>query len=86
MTGGRVEDGVFDHATQKPIILFETPIRNHLLPGEAVYDPFLGSGTTLIAAERLGRRCLGMDVDPRCVGLALARWEAFTGRTAVRRG
>jgi len=46
-----------DHPTQKPIVLFETPIRNHLRPGAALYDPFVGSGTAIVAAQALGRRC-----------------------------
>ncbi len=62
--GGSTE-AKFDHPAQKPIVLFDIPIRNHLDAGEAVYDPFLGSGTTLIAAELLGRRCLGMDSSLR---------------------
>ena len=78
------EDGVFDHPTQKPVLLFETAIRNHLRRGEAVYDPFVGSGTAIIAAERLGRRCFAVDIDPRCVQLSIERWQAFTGRTAVQ--
>ena len=45
-------------------------------------DLFLGSGTTLIACERTGRRCLGLELDPRYVDVAVARWEAFTGETA----
>jgi tRNA G10 N-methylase Trm11 len=49
-----------------------------------VYDPFLGSGTTLIVADKLGRRCFGMELDPRYVDVAVARWEAFTGGTAVK--
>ena len=57
------------------------PIRNHT--GD-VYDPFLGSGTTLIAAERVGRRCWGMELEPRYCDVILARWEAFSGGTAVR--
>jgi DNA modification methylase len=73
-----------DHPAQKPVVLFETPIRNHLAAGEAVYDPFLGSGTTLVAAETLGRRCLGMDIDPRYVQLTIERWQGLTGRTAER--
>ena len=73
-----------DHPAQKPVILFETPIRNHLAAGESVYDPFLGSGTTLVAAETLGRRCLGMDIDPRYVQLTIERWQGLTGRTAAR--
>ncbi|MFV2064266.1 MAG: DNA methyltransferase, partial [Chloroflexota bacterium] len=71
-----------DHPTQKPALLFETPIRNHTEPGDAVYDPFLGSGTTLIAAERHARTCYGIEIDPRFVDVIVRRWEAFTGDTA----
>ena len=70
-----------DHPTQKPALLFETPIANHLRAGEAVYDPFCGSGTALIAAERLGRRCYGMEIDPKYVQLAIERWRSFSGHT-----
>jgi DNA modification methylase len=73
-----------DHPTQKPLILFETPIRNHLKPGEAVYDPFVGSGTCLIAAERCGVAALAMELDPVYVEVALRRWERFTGQIAER--
>ena len=73
-----------DHPTQKPVVLFETPIANHVRAGQAVYDPFAGSGTALVAAERLGRRCYAMELDPRYVQVALERWQAFTGRTAER--
>jgi DNA modification methylase len=79
--GGSTEEK-FDHPAQKPVVLAEIPIRNHLEPGEAVYDPFLGSGTTLVAAERLGRRCYGLEIDPRYAQISLERWQAFTGRTA----
>jgi DNA methylase len=81
--GGSTEEKL-DHPTQKPVVLSETPIRNHLKPGEAVYDCFLGSGTSLIAAERLGRRCYGMEIDPKYAQIVINRWEAFTGRKAVR--
>jgi hypothetical protein len=81
--GGSTEEK-FDHPTQKPVVLSEAPIRNHLQRGEAVYDCFLGSGTTLIAAERLGRRCYGMEIDPKYAQIVINRWEAFTGRKAVR--
>ena len=74
----------FDHPAQKPVLLFETPIRNHLRPGEAVYDPFLGSGTCLVAAELLGRRCYGMEIEPRYCQLVIERWQGLTGREAVR--
>jgi DNA modification methylase len=73
-----------DHPTQKPVVLSEIPIRNHLRPGEAVYEPFSGSGTTLMAAETLGRRCYAMEIDPTYVAVAIKRWEDFTGRTAER--
>lgn len=67
------------HSAQKPIECMQRPLQNH--EGDA-YDPFLGSGTTMIAAERLGRRCYGMEIEPRYVAVALARWEAETGATA----
>jgi len=81
--GGSTEEK-FDHPAQKPVALFEAPIRNHLEPGEAVYDPFVGSGTTLIAAETLGRRCYALEIDPKYCQIAIERWQAFTGRTAER--
>ncbi len=70
-----------EHGTQKPVECMERPIRNH--SGD-VLDPFLGSGTTMIAAERLGRRCYGMEIEPRYVDVAVKRWEEFTGRKAER--
>jgi DNA modification methylase len=61
------------------------PIRHHGGKGDDVYDPFLGSGTTLIAAEQRGRRCFAMELDPRYVEVAVQRWEKFTGKKAERR-
>ena len=81
--GGSTEEKL-DHPTQKPVLLSEAPIRNHLQRDELVYDPFLGSGTTLIAAERLGRRCYGMELDAKYAQIAIDRWEKFTGQPAVR--
>jgi DNA modification methylase len=81
--GGSTE-AKLDHPTQKPLLLFETPIRNHLKAGGAVYDPFLGSGTALIAAERTGARCYALEIDPLYVEVALRRWERFSGQAAVR--
>jgi DNA modification methylase len=81
--GGSTEEK-FDHPAQKPVLLSEIPIRNHLEAGEAVYDPFLGSGTTLIAAEILGRHCLAMEIDPMYCQIAVDRWQNFTGLKAVR--
>jgi len=68
------------------VVLSEIPIRNHTEAGEAVYDPFLGSGTTLMAAETLGRRCLGMEIDPLYAQVTIERWQRFTGRQAEEIG
>jgi DNA modification methylase len=73
-----------DHPTAKPVALVAAMINNSSRSAEIVLDPFLGSGSTLIAAEQLGRRCFGVDVDPRYVDVALRRWERVTGRTAQR--
>ena len=81
MAGGGGSEEKFDHPTQKPAECMASPIRNHR--GD-VYEPFSGSGTTLIAAEQLGRRCYAMEIDPKYVQVAKERWEAFAGRTAVR--
>jgi DNA modification methylase len=72
------------HGTQKPIECMRRPILHHTLQGDAVYDPFLGSGTTMIAAEMTGRRCYAIELSPEYCGLAIARWEQLTGRKAVR--
>ena len=62
------------------------PMLNNSNAGQAVYDPFLGSGTTLIAAETSGRVCLAMDLEPRYVEVAVRRWQAFTGKAACLLG
>lgn len=79
MTHGGSAEEKFDHPTQKPLEAMGRPIRNHA--GD-VHDPFLGSGTTLVAAESLGRRCNGMEIDPRYCQLLINRWQGLTGRTA----
>lgn len=71
------------HPTQKPVELFAIPIRNHVRSGEVVYEPFLGSGSQLIAAERFGARCYGLEIEPKYVDVIVQRWENFTGKTAV---
>jgi DNA modification methylase len=84
MGGTRMADNaVTGHSTQKPVRLFEIPLVNHTGAGDAVYDPFCGSGTAIIAAEKLGRTCLAMEIDPRYVHAAVTRWEAFTGAKAT---
>ena len=62
------------------------PMLNNSDPGQAVYEPFLGSGTTLIAAQSTGRVCYGIEVDPLFVDVAIKRWQAFTGEKAMRLG
>jgi DNA modification methylase len=83
--GGSQEEK-WDHPTQKPMEVMRRPILNHTLPGEAVYDPFLGSGTTLIAAEQTGRLCYGVELDPKYVDCIIRRWQLFTGKQAVLDG
>lgn len=78
------ENAVTGHGTQKPVRLFVIPILNHTVPGDAIYDPFCGSGTALIAAEKTGRTCIALDVDPVYVQVAVSRWEVFTGQRARR--
>ncbi len=80
------DDGKAVHPTQKPVELFERPMMNHALRGEVVYEPFSGSGSAIIAGERQDRRVFAMDISPRWVDAAVARWEAFTGKKAVREG
>jgi DNA modification methylase len=62
------------------------PIVNNSRPGELVYDPFLGSGTSLIAAETTGRICCGLEISPAYVDVIVRRWQAFTGRRAIHHG
>jgi len=77
----RNEDSDTNHGTQKPVELMARAIRNH--SGE-VYEPFSGSGTTLVAAEQLGRRCYAIEIEPRYVQVAIERWQKFTGKMAAR--
>ena len=72
------------HPTMKPLELIERAIENSSTSGDVVFDPFLGSGSTLIACERTGRKCYGLEIDPKYVGVAVVRWESFTGQKAVK--
>jgi DNA modification methylase len=60
------------------------PMLNNSSPGQAIYEPFLGSGTTLIAAQSSARVCLAVEIDPLFVDLSIRRLQAFTGEKAVR--
>jgi DNA modification methylase len=72
----------YRHPTQKPLALAERALRNSSRRGEMVLDAFLGSGSTLIAAERLGRRCFGLEIDPRYCDAIVRRWLACVGEAA----
>ena len=71
------------HGTQKPVECMRRPILNNSSPGQAIYEPFMGSGTTLIAAETTGRVCLGIELNPAYVDVAVERWQRHTGKSAV---
>jgi DNA modification methylase len=79
--GGSGEEK-FDHPTQKPVELMRRPILNHLKRGELVYEPFLGSGTTLAAADLTERVCCGMELDPKYVDVVVQRWQTLNGKQA----
>lgn len=72
------------HPTMKPVEICEKGISNSSKQGDLVLDLFGGSGSTLIACERLVRRCRMMELDPHYCDVIIARWEAFTGQKAVR--
>ena len=74
------------HGTQKPVECMRRPMLNNSSPGQAVYEPFMGSGTPLIAAETTGRICCGIELDPVYVDVAVERWQQFTGEPAVLEG
>jgi len=74
------------HSTQKPVECMRRPILNNSSPGQAVYDPFLGSGTTIIAAETEGRHCYGLEISPEYCDIIINRWQNFTGKEAIRDG
>lgn len=80
---GSSQEEKFDHPTQKPVELMRRPILNHIQRGELVYDPFLGSGTTLAGAETTGRICNGLELDPKYVDVIVKRWQGFTGKKAT---
>lgn len=82
--GSGGQDVETKHATQKPVECMRRPMLNNSSPGQAIYEPFSGSGTTLIAAQSCGRVCLGVEIDPLFVDLAIRRWQAFTGEKAKR--
>jgi DNA modification methylase len=83
---GGSDEEKFDHPTQKPVELMRRPILNHTRRKELIYDPFLGSGTTLVAAELTKRVCLGIELDAKYVDVAVPRWQTLTGKQATLEG
>ena len=91
--GDNKQDSVFDiprprasreHPTMKPVELIEACLSNSTEAGQTVYDPFLGSGSTLIACEKMGRRCVGLEIDRAYADVIIERWQNFTGKVATR--
>jgi DNA modification methylase len=80
--GNQQREQSWGHGTQKPVECMRRPIINNTRPGQAIYDPFLGSGTSLIAAEMTGRICCGLELSPAYVDVIVRRWQLFTGRAA----
>lgn len=83
--GSRIgaEDEKTGHSTQKPVECMKRPIENNSKPGEWVYDPFMGSGTTIIAAEMTNRKCCGLEIDPAYIDVAVQRWQTFAEKEAT---
>jgi DNA modification methylase len=71
------------HSTQKPVECMRRPMENNSVPGNAVYEPFSGSGTTIIAGEQSGRRVLAIELNPIYVDVAIKRWQDFSGKKAT---
>jgi len=94
--GSRKETTVWDidkpmksetgHSTQKPVECMRRPIENNSKAGDGIYEPFSGSGTTIIAAEQTGRVCHAIELHPSYIDVAIKRWEAFTGEKATLNG
>jgi DNA modification methylase len=76
----------FEHGTQKPVECMKRPIENNSSPGQAIYEPFSGSGTTIIAAEITGRVCHAIELLGQYVDVAIQRWQSFTGQSATLDG
>jgi DNA modification methylase len=80
---GRMDD-LAAHPTVKPIAMFVDAMRDCTRRGDIVLDPFVGSGTTILAAEQIGRRAYALDIDPKYVDVSIRRWQQYTRRDAVQ--
>ena len=74
------------HGTQKPVECMRRPMLNNSKPGELVYEPFSGSGTTIIAAQSVKRVCYAVELNPEYVDMAILRWQNYTSRSAILSG
>ena len=74
------------HPTIKPVALIADAIKDASKRSETVLDPFCGSGSTIIAAEKTGRQACGLEIDPKYIDVAVRRWQLFTGKSAVLDG
>jgi DNA modification methylase len=83
--GGSDEEN-HPHPAQKPVECMKRPIENNSQAGEAIYDPFVGSGTTIIAAEMTARQCYAIEINPAYIDVAIVRWQNFTGQEATLDG
>lgn len=77
---GRENDKI--HPTQKPVAIWEAPIKNHTKPGEIIYEPFCGSGSQIIACEKNSRACYAIELSPEYCDVIIARYEKYTGKKA----
>jgi DNA modification methylase len=82
---GRME-ALASHPTVKPVALIADAMRDCTVKGDTVLDPFMGSGSTLLAAEKIGRRSFGLEIEPKFVDVAIRRWEAYTKSEALLDG
>ena len=80
---GKKRNPGLEHPTVKPVEIFAIPIRVHTKVGDICYEPFCGSGTQIIAAEKLDRRCFAMETEPVFCDVAVKRWEEWTGKKAT---
>ena len=81
--GAERDESLSYHPTVKPVAMVADAILDSSNRGDIVLDGFIGSGTTILAAERTGRRCYGIEIEPRYVDVAISRWQSLTGQKAI---
>ncbi len=83
---GKARSTGAEHPTSKPVELFVRPLKKHTRPGDVVFEPFSGSGSQIIAAQKTGRRCRAIEISPPFVDVSIRRWQSATGKEAMRDG